>query len=459
MRIFSYLLASASLLACFSADAALKNVFGVVSKEITHGQKSMSHRKPASMLRSQQQRADYYVLTYRAKSQKVYAWDGENWELDGSYSFEYDKTGRTLQEILVDYEGIYYRTSYTYDSNDMVTNILVETSEDGVAYENVSKTEREYDGIVTGLITKNREFLWEDGGWLMLGNNYDRNITRNALGNVTNVEIAVLYDGKFDPTQRLLIEYGDDAKATSIKESILNYDGKDFYWEDGLTISNIVWEDTDGQIVSIEGFGLGANRIKSCDQTDGYDVVHTDLTYDGDNFTAIMTGTMDGDTMQGKSAYESLDEYGSYRETDTYTYISDWFGTMTEEETYTYRVDAYGNMLESKGVYVSDDYEEIYEDLQGTVEYDWAFGMPITYILTTSFLDYDTEEYVTENMFKIEFSDYIGIPTEVGVDSIEVSGSDAEVIYLNLQGSRVANPAPGNIYIRKDANGTSKVIF
>lgn len=458
MRIFTFMLVAASLAAFTSSEASVKNVFGNTAKEIKRGHTENSVRKAATLFKSPAKRQQYYEVTsYRARSEKAYVWNGEDWELDGTYTMKYDQTGRLTQETMVDHDGIYLRTSYSYDDNDMVTLELVEMSEDGESYVNSSKTEREYDPIVTDLIVKNREYIWENGEWLSNGNNYNRNVTRNELGNVTNVEIAVWYDGKYDPTSRLSIEYGDDAKATSIKESNLNYDGMDFYWEDGLTIMNISWYETDGQIVSIEGFGLGANRIKSCDQTDGFDMVHTDLTYDGDNFTAEMTGTMDGDEMQGTSKYESLDEYGSYRQSDTYTYISEWFGTMTEEETYTYRVDAFGNLLESKGVYSSDDYEEIYENLQGSVDYDWAFGVPVTYILTTSYLDYDTEEYVTENMIKIEFADYIGILS--GVEGIDSSECDEDVIYFDLHGSKVVNPAQGNIYIRKDNVGTSKVIF
>ena len=45
------------------------------------------------------------------------------------------------------------------------------------------------------------------------------------------------------------------------------------------------------------------------------------------------------------------------------------------------------------------------------------------------------------------------------VNDIQISDNDAPVVYYNLQGIRVANPAAGNIYIKKQGNKATKVIF
>lgn len=415
--------------------------------------KSADANTPAAILQNMR-KAEAQVTKYRAGKENVYAWDGEDWQFDATYTMEYDKAGQVETEVMVDFDGYYLRTSYNYDANGMVTSKLEEVSEDGETYFNSSKTERQYDPIVTNLITSNREYMWLGDEWVLNGNNYNREVTRNADGNVTKVEVAVWYDGTFDPMDRIEVTYGSDGKATSMKESILNYDGISFYWEEGTMFSNIIWDRTDGQIVSMEEYGLGANRIKSCDITVEEETAHMDIAYDGNDFTATMTGVMDGEETESVIVYEELDEYGSYTQSQTTTYTFD-DETYTEEEIYVLRYDAYGNMLESKDMAIYDGFEEIYEDIQGTVEYDSAFGFPVTYILTASYFDYELEEYLTENLQKVEFSDYVGIVSKVS--DIDASQAEEESFYT-LQGVKVAHPSAGNIYIRKQGGKTSKVI-
>jgi len=46
-----------------------------------------------------------------------------------------------------------------------------------------------------------------------------------------------------------------------------------------------------------------------------------------------------------------------------------------------------------------------------------------------------------------------------GVNDLEITDNDAPAVYYNLQGIRVTNPAAGNIYIKKQGNKATKVIF
>ncbi len=457
MRKITFILMSASLMVSVPATATFHGVLKKAQNVIGHSLKKAPARKSFSEIKEMMQHTPEENKLFRARAEKVFAWDGGDWELEESYSKEYDDAGRLVTEIMVDYEGFYHRTSYTYNADGMMTSELVEVSEDGETYVNSEKTEREYDPIVTDVIIKNRPYQWIDGEWQPSGNNYNRNITRNADGNVTEVEIAVWFDGKYDPTERMEITYGDDAKASTIKQSVLTYDGMSYMWEDAMTISNIVWDRTDGQIVDIEGLGIGANRIKTCDQSDGEDDVHVEFDYNGNDFTAIMTGTIDGEVLEGSSVYEQLDDYGSYRQTDSYKYTPEGMEPYTEVDKYTLRYDAYGNMLESKGVAIYDGFEEIYEDVTGTVEYDETYGYPLTYVVSEGYYDYDTNEYVRENMLKVEFADYIGIIS--GVENVNAADSTAEVVYYTLQGVKVSNPAPGNVYIRIQDGKASKVII
>ncbi len=58
--------------------------------------------------------------------------------------------------------------------------------------------------------------------------------------------------------------------------------------------------------------------------------------------------------------------------------------------------------------------------------------------------------------FDLLYKDYSG----AGVDGVNADsdGSDAPVEYYNMQGIRVMQPAPGNIYIRRQGSRVSKIV-
>lgn len=457
MRKFTCVLIAGAMAGTLPATATMRNAFGVQTKAGARGQKEVSAPKSKKEAMDMARAAATENPIWRAGSETVYGWDGDEWQFEEQYAIEYDEAGRKTKEIMVDYEDFYHRTTYTYDANGMITCELVEESEDGENYVNHSKKERTYDPVVTNLITSNREYMWIGGNWMLGGNNYNRNITRNADGNVTLTEIAVWYDGAYDPTNRITVTYGDDGKATTIKETVLTYDGIEFKWADGDELANITWDRTDGQIVSTEGFGLGANRMKSCDEISDGDLIHSELTYDGENFTAVMTGEIDGDKVEGTVVYEVLDDFGSYSQTSTQTYHENG-ETYTEVETYVLRNDSYGNMLESRNAVVYDDgYEEIFEDITGTVEYDDTYGYPLVYSVAMGYYDEMLDDYVKENMIKMEYSDYKDVTT--GVGGIGADPATADTVYYTLQGVKTSNPVKGNIYIVKKGGKATKAVF
>lgn len=455
MRNFTYLVLAASIAIASSASAAIESSPNKSAMFPKHSLRKAPARKSPAEIRAMSTRAADNDAIWRAASQTAYAWDGRKWQLDDKYTMKYDNAGRVIEELAENF-GTYYRTTYSYDERGMETMQVVEMSEDGENFEYSSKKEREYDPIIPSLIVKNRDYEWIDGKWEMTGNNYNRTVTRNSDGNVTNVEIAVLFQGVFDPTIRIEVAYGDDGKATSIKESLLTYDGKNYSWVPGISITGITWEETDGQIVEAEVYASGANRMKSLDMTEEEDTFHAEITYEGNNYTTTVAGTAEGADMQGVSTYEQLDEYGGFRQTSDAYYTYEGEGTYHEVETYTLRYDSYGNMLESKDVVSYDGEEEIFEDLEGTVEYDPTYGYPLSYIMSEGFLDYATEEYVKEYVWKIEYSDYYDAATKV--TELDSNVTTAETEYFTLQGIKVEKPLSGNIYIRKNGNKTSKII-
>lgn len=122
---------------------------------------------------------------------------------------------------------------------------------------------------------------------------------------------------------------------------------------------------------------------------------------------------------------------------------------MYEEATLEqYVYDENDLIILEKAVFVFDGEEYIDGMLQGEVEYDPEKGYPLTW--TVQDFDYETEEMC--NIFRAEYSDYINAAY---VQSI--IAEDAQPVYYNLQGMKIANPTSG-LYIRVKGNKTEKVL-
>lgn len=288
-------------------------------------------------------------------------------------------------------------------------------------------------------------------------------VVRDASGNITNVDIYDLPPtGKKEYESKMTVEYGSDGKANKITTA---------YYDDGAveytqTYSDIIWENTDGQIFSTEmnddgyesGLFWGANRIKSCKVTDDElpgVTLDVNATYHSSGYKTDVT--MGGETMLSID-YTKVDEYGSY---DCVEYsvdleINDKTGALEKEdeetETTTYRVDSYGLVLEETEHY------EYYEPgkqaetyyMVGHVDYNSEFGYPE---------EYWTEEGYNDNakhkVDRMVFSDYEFYAS--GVKDVEASGSESPAEYYDLHGVRVDNPGKG-IYIMRRGGKTSKVM-
>ncbi|MDE6380131.1 MAG: hypothetical protein K2L11_06635 [Muribaculaceae bacterium] len=378
----------------------------------------------------------------KATTVKTFGWWRDNWEADDTYTYTYDASGNITTELLKDADGACSRTVYEYNDNGMVTFKEILVSTDGVDYENSLKTEFEYDPIMTNVITKRSEWMWmEEDGWQQVSNNYERRITRNDKGDVESVVIAVLYEGEYDPTQRLTITYGENGEAVEMAEQILDYNGKEFFWEDGAKVTNIVWERTDGQFYNLEEIFGGANRVKSCTmiEADGMamdvDVVYAD---DSDDYTANISMTMDGMTVTGTMEYALL-ENGGERLITEIKYMGMVLMSMTQEILY----DEWGLMTLQK--VEESGYGEVYvEGRKGEVEYD-SEGKPAIYTISDFYTDEDTGEEVSEYFLRAEYSDYVDVTA--GVGSLNVD-AEAPVRYYNLQGMPVGAPEKGSIFIR-----------
>ncbi len=388
---------------------------------------------------------------------KTYGWNGKKWVQDEEITYTYDENGNSIMEVSLDSDKDYVKTVYEYDENGKVTLKESKIARDGVNYENYKKTEFEYDPILTNVITKRTEWLWMDLGsgydWQLVGNNYERRINRDDDGNITLVEIAVLFQGIYDPTQRLNITYGDDGKANTITEQILNYDygSGEYYWEQGIKYTDIKWKDTDGQIYDPELLFLGNNRLQSAHYSEDEDFeaeVSVEYADDSNAYTVTMGTNMEGYPVEAVMRYTPLENDG---------YIAEASTSFTGFEVYSskeeLRYDDWGHMT-LQYVSETEDFETYWESVVGTVEYDEK-GIPTSYTVHEEYPDEETGDVLQENVFRAEYFDYVEVSAVKGME-IEVEGP---AIYYNLQGVPVAHPAKGEIVVKKEGNKARKIKY
>lgn len=382
---------------------------------------------------------------------KTYGWTGKKWALQESYTCKYDLNGNVVNEICFDSDGEVSNTDFQYDDYNKVVYKETKVSSDGVNFEDNKRTKFEYDPILHNVITLREEWLWMNNDWQMVGNCYRRAIRRNDDGNVTSVIIAVPYNGEYDPIQRLIVTYGEDGKASEIKQELLDYDGKDFFWVLEVTIKDIVWEITDGQIYDYEQLFFGKNRIKSATYFDDEATMTINVDYmDGGIDGYYLTGVIvdEGETYNVKVEYIEQENGG-------YTLTSETIDADGEIETEREEVcyDEWGHLTLSYIESTDEEGTEIEENTVGTVEFD-GDGFPLSYTITESYYDERKHEMVTENVFKEEYSGYIDV--RAGVESI-VNDSDAPVRYFNLQGMPLDKPIPGQIVIMRQGERSTKI--
>lgn len=420
--------------------------------KVNHGKQVVVAKKARKNApRNFSARAAEAAALWCATTQKAYGWDGEDWSLEETYAIQYDNQGRKTQQDVTDVEGYVNREVYTWNAEGMLATRLstVAESADG-EFENNSKLARSYDSRVPSFITANEQYTWNGSAWAE-SNYYTQTVTRNADGNVTGMERAVYFQGVIDPTYRLTVTYGADGKAATIHESDLTYDYStgEYGWSQGSLISDIVWENTDGQILSTEELFTGANRIKSATITDlEFEMdYHYTAEYNADgSYTVTMTIHDDeyDEDMQSEIIYTPTDANGSYTTETTTTYIDADGPYYSESMQETYRYDAYGLILLEEVLYEG----EVEGRIEGTVEYDSENGYPLCWTLQE--FDYDTEEMV--NTFRAEYGDYIN----AGVADVVVD-AEAPVQYFNLQGIRINEPVAGQVVIRRQGNKATKV--
>lgn len=393
-----------------------------------------------------------------ATTQKAYGWNGEEWELDETYDIQYDGNGQPVVRDITDFSGFITRETMTYNDNGMLSTRLTEEAESADdPFVESGKLSREYDTRVVNFITVNDQQMKYGDSW-QPSNAYTQTVTRNEDGNVVLMERAVWFQGVYDPTYRLMIEYGEDGKASRIEESnlVYDYDTDDFVWQSGQVITDIVWDRTDGQILSIDDICFGSNRISSFTGIDEYGMEGSATVeyFEDGGYEAHLVAydPIEDEDIDAWNVYTPLDENGSCKLENIVNYIYDGYPYFTDVTIETNVYDEYGLILLEE-VKCGDGLMTWIEGrIEGEVEYDVNYGYPLTWMLS----EYDPEEYELYPVFMAEYSDYIGL---TGIDSVKDNGrSSEEAVYYDMHGHKVSNPASG-LYIRRTGSKAEKILI
>lgn len=392
---------------------------------------------------------------WRAATVSSYVWNNEagSWEFDYTEKYTYypDSKVKTVDsgEEFVE---------YVYDDHGRLSHKSV-SKKAGDSYTLVAETTYQYDSVVENLVV-----LIDVKDYETSGRSYTQglDVTRNDAGNITMIEEYYINDGQRVPWSTLAISYGDEGKANAISKNYVD-DADDI----GTRFTDIIWQDTDGQIYDIDfddpdsAIYFGANRIKSATiiTSEWPEPAALSVTYDTDGIGFESSLDMGAENLSSL-VYTPIDEFGSYDsrcfEVDyNQTPEGNYYVDSSSDTQSTYRVDRFGLTLQNVSTYVyhnSDGDTSDYSGEKGLVTYDEVNGYPLEYI--SQYKYYGAGEY--ENQYKTVYSDYTAFEA-AGVGVVEAE-NDAPVEYYNLHGIRVINPGSG-LYIRRQGDEVSKIIL
>lgn len=401
-----------------------------------------------------------------AATRHLYSYEEDQWVLEETYKTKYYPNGMEEVVDIISEDGI-LRETLKYNEVGYMTYRLREVSEDnGATFTPSELLEREFDPIIKTLPVKAVTKMFMNGQWVETGSSYTRTITRNADGNITSVEIAVPYEGKYDPTERYLVEYGEDGKANRFEYvKLVNY-GETMEWESQMVYSDIVWDSFDGQIYNTESLTYGANRIASATITQFGSDTQMKASYQIDDqglgsFSVELFQDYGGGlTWKDVTTTYLEDIYGSYRslEQTEITFPAEEEGQepMTDvmKESEHYVVNEFGLEMLIYSIMAAGDEIMVMENMKADLETDPVYGYPLTYIRKIA--PEETPDAIPSvPEIKIEFADYYDV---AGLRAIApADNADAPVRYFDLSGRAVAKPANG-IFIRQQGSKAEKIL-
>ena len=380
------------------------------------------------------------------------------------YTYNADGTVATMEET-----G--QKTSYSYNADGNVAKVEVVNIYNG---ENkpVSVTQYEYDPVVKNFVISETEDFYQGNTEPLYTTGNGTEITRNDAGNVTLVRTYNVSNGKksYDDEQ-MAVEYGADGKASKVTiEKVATKNGQtvteiEEQWTD------IVWDATDGQILSMEFDDPDADMYFSANRVASATYISEDLpqeatftaTYDGDSYHSLL---MMGSERVREITFDCIEKFAPREEFDEcYSYTAETYEVEFDEDNGQFYVES---RVSTKETNTASEYgfcllnEETTTDHKSTgdvtstesekteLTFDNDSGLPIQAAKWKK--DSDDTEFIPVSLYF--FSDFA---STAAVSSIDFN-SDAPAQYFTLDGVRVANPSNG-IFIRRQGNSAKVVSF
>lgn len=418
--------------------------------------------------RSAQNVAKLKSSSYMPLHIETYGYIDGVWEFLENFYLEYDGRGNVLVQTSDQGQDATQkrRRTFTYNSDDLVTETISEILENDQRFSATRET-RAYDPVVKDLVVELASFLLRNDQWEQSTRfeNYKRDVTRDARGNVTEVVYSTWNGDVYVPSEKYTVTYDEQGVARTWRYEVANASGD---WEEQFTFSEMEWLKTDGQIVDTDYttlFGVNNNNnvLKSANMVmygfPGSLTATYDETGATDDYTLEMITRVpleDGEMVQREvDVYTYTDGNGSLKVTRLYYMDANGDGEYSEYELmmtseYTDVYDDYGNMTLSEArdngeLSGGEKYEYVYDDSKGV----WT--EQVSYVLNE-----DTKEY--EPVMKSVASDFVNVAASV--EGIEVDTEASKAVYT-LQGIPVGDSVdnlPAGIYIVKEDTKVTKVI-
>lgn len=402
------------------------------------------------------------TVSYQYYMPHTSSWGDMNVE---KYTYNSDGTINTLEET-----G--QKTVYTYNSDGNVVKEEVFNIYNGTN-KPVTTTEYEYDPVIKNFVISETEYFYQGNAEPLYTTGNGTEISRNAVGNITKVRTYNISNGnKSYDDEQMTVAYGADNKATTVTiEKITTKNGQSFS-EIEEQWSDIVWDTTDGQILSMDcddidsDIYFSANRVASATVTseDLPDTATFTATYDGDSYHSLL---MMGSEKIREITFNCTEKFAPREEFDeSYSYTADIYEVEYDEDNGQYYIesrvskketntaDKFGFCLlneETTTEYKQSGDKTETETKKTEVTYDDQSGLPIQ----AAKWEKDDSDKDFKPVSLYFFSDYVNVDPN-GVTVIQPDNSDAPTEYFDLQGVRVDNPQHG-IFIIRQGNNTKKV--
>ncbi len=381
------------------------------------------------------------------------------------YTYNADGTVKTMEET-----G--QKTIYTYNSDGNVAKVEVFNIYNG-ANKPVTTTEYEYDPIVKNFVISETEYFYQGNSEPLYTTGNGTEITRNDAGNITKVRTYNISNGNksYDDDQ-MIIEYGSDGTATTVTYEKLKQKNGQTITEIEEQWTDIVWDTTDGQILSMEYDDLDSDMYFSANRVASAKVISEDLpeaatftaTYDGDSYHSLM---MMGSEKIHEITFNCIEKFAPREEFDEcYSYTAETYEVEFDEDNGQYYIESRvskkeTNTADSFGICLlneetTTDYRQSgnkteTETKKTEVTYDDQSGLPIQ----AAKWEKDDSDKDFKPVSLYFFSDYVNVDP-AGVSAIQPDDVDTPTEYFDMQGVRVSNPE-GGIFIRRQGSTIEKI--